>query len=157
MRPFQQISLILGERQLLTRFWQAASVFWRMQTGRAATLATFLIVVVLLQLLVQVALNVWNRHFFDALERKDAATVWSQAQLFVPLAAGSILLAAVSVWGRMFWTLRASRTPKPARVNLAARSLGGQLRARGLRIGGSTRLDAGQMKVWQMRDLSGLQ
>jgi len=56
---------------------------------------------VLLQLLVQVALNLWNRHFFDALERKDAATVWLQAQLFVPLAAGSILLAAASVWGRM--------------------------------------------------------
>lgn len=64
-------------------------------------LAMFLIAVVLLQLLVQVALNLWNRHFFDALERKDAATVWLQAQLFVPLAAGSILLAAVSVWGRM--------------------------------------------------------
>ena len=31
-------------------------------------LAIFLIAVVLLQLLVQVALNLWNRHFFDALE-----------------------------------------------------------------------------------------
>lgn len=101
MPPFQQISLILGERQLLTRFWQAASVFWRVQTGRAASLAMFLIAVVLLQLLVQVALNMWNRRFFDAIERKDAATVWLQAQLFVPLAAGSILLAAASVWGRM--------------------------------------------------------
>jgi ABC-type uncharacterized transport system fused permease/ATPase subunit len=101
MRPFHEISLILDERQLLTRFWQAASVFWRAQTGRTAMLAMFLIAVVLLQLLVQVALNLWNRHFFDALERKDAATVWLQAQLFVPLAAGSILLAAVSVWGRM--------------------------------------------------------
>ena len=34
-------------------------------------LAIFLIAVVLLQLLVQVSLNLWNRHFFDALERKD--------------------------------------------------------------------------------------
>jgi len=101
MPPFQQISLILGEKQLLTRFWQAASVFWRTQTSRATTLAIFLIAIVLLQLLVQVALNMWNRRFFDALERKDAATVWLQAQLFVPLAAGSILLAAASVWGRM--------------------------------------------------------
>jgi ABC-type uncharacterized transport system fused permease/ATPase subunit len=101
MRPFQQISLILDERQLLTRFWQAASVFWRVQTGRAVWLAIFLIAVVLLQLLVQVALNMWNRRFFYAIERKDAATVWLQAQLFVPLAAGSILLAAASVWGRM--------------------------------------------------------
>jgi ABC-type uncharacterized transport system fused permease/ATPase subunit len=101
MRPFQQISLILDERQLQTRFWQAASVFWRAQTGRATMLATFLIAIVLLQLLVQVALNLWNRHFFDAIARKDAAAVWLQAQLFVPLAAGSILLAAASVWGRM--------------------------------------------------------
>ncbi len=101
MRPFQQIALILDERQLLTRFWQAAFVFWRLQTGRVILLATFLITVVLLQLLVQVALNLWNRHFFDALERRDAAAVWLQAQLFVPLAAGSILLAAASVWGRM--------------------------------------------------------
>jgi hypothetical protein len=101
MRPFHEISLILDERQLLRRFWQAASVFWRVQTGRTAMLAMFLIAVVLLQLLVQVALNLWNRHFFDALERKDAATVWLQAQLFVPLAVGSILLAAASVWGRM--------------------------------------------------------
>lgn len=99
MRPFQQIALILDERQLLTRFWQAAFVFWRLQTGRVILLATFLITVVLLQLLVQVALNLWNRHFFDALERRDAAAVWLQAQLFVPLAAGSILLAAASVWG----------------------------------------------------------
>ena len=101
MRPFHEISLILDERQLLTRFWQAASVFWRVQIGQSAMLAMFLIAVVLLQLLVQVALNLWNRHFFDALERKDAATVWLQAQLFVPLAVGSILLAAASVWGRM--------------------------------------------------------
>ena len=101
MRPFHEISLILDERQLLTRFWQAASVFWRVQIGQSAMLAMFLIAVVLLQLLVQVALNLWNRHFFDALERKDAATVWLQAQLFVPLAVGSILLTAASVWGRM--------------------------------------------------------
>jgi len=97
----QQNSIVLDDRQLLKRFWQAASVFWRHQTGWAATLAVYLIGVALLQLLLQVALNLWNRHFFDALERKDAAAVWLQAQLFVPLAAGSILLAAASVWGRM--------------------------------------------------------
>ena len=54
MRPFHEISRILDERQLLTRFWQAASVFWRVQTGRTAMLGIFLIAVVLLQLLVQV-------------------------------------------------------------------------------------------------------
>ncbi len=66
-----------------------------------ATLAVFLIAVVVLQLLVQVLLNLWNRNFFDALERKDGHALWIQAQLFLPLAAASILLAATSVWGRM--------------------------------------------------------
>jgi ABC-type uncharacterized transport system fused permease/ATPase subunit len=59
------------------------------------------IAVVLLQLLLQVLLNLWNRNFFDALERKDGHALWIQAQLFLPLAAASILLAATSVWGRM--------------------------------------------------------
>ncbi|HUL89394.1 MAG TPA: SbmA/BacA-like family transporter [Pseudolabrys sp.] len=99
MRPFQQISLILDQKRLLARFWQAASQFWR--TDKALGLAGFLILVALLQLLLQVSLNLWNRHFFDALERKDADTVWAQARLFVPLAAASIFLAATSVWGRM--------------------------------------------------------
>ena len=101
MRPFHQISLILDEKRLLARFWQAASQFWQTERAWVAALAVFLIVVVLLQLLVQVALNLWNRHFFDALERKDADAVWAQARLFVPIAAVSILLAATSVWGRM--------------------------------------------------------
>ena len=101
MRPFHQISLIFDQKHLLARFWQSASQSWQTQRAWVAALGGFLIVVVLLQLLLQVALNLWNRHFFDALERKDAAAVWAQAQLFVPLAAASIFLAATSVWGRM--------------------------------------------------------
>jgi putative ATP-binding cassette transporter len=46
-------------------------------------------------------LNFWNRDFFNALERKDSYALWSQAQLFLPLVAGSLVLALVSVWGRM--------------------------------------------------------
>lgn len=101
MQPFRQISLILDQKQLLVRFWQSASQFWHTDKTWVIGLVIFLIAVVLLQLLMQVLLNLWNRHFFDALERKDAHALWVQAQLFVPLAAGSILLAATSVWGRM--------------------------------------------------------
>jgi len=60
-----------------------------------------LIAVVLLQLLVQYWLNFWNRDFFNALERKDESALWVQARLFVPLAAASLVLALLSVWGRM--------------------------------------------------------
>ena len=55
----------------------------------------------LLQLLTQYWLNFWNRDFFDAIERKDGTELWAQALRFVPLAAASLGLAIVSVWGRM--------------------------------------------------------
>ena len=101
MRIFHQIALILGQDRLLARFWQSASQFWRVRKASLASLGVFLVVVVLLQLLMQILLNLWNRHFFDALERRDAHALWVQAQLFVPLAADSTSLAAASVWGRM--------------------------------------------------------
>jgi ABC-type uncharacterized transport system fused permease/ATPase subunit len=101
MRFLPQISLALGRDRLLARFWQSASQFWRAKKGWAAFLVVFLVVVVLLQLLLQVLLNLWNRYFFDSLARRDAHALWLLAQLFVPLAASSILLAAASVWGRM--------------------------------------------------------
>ncbi len=101
MRLFPQIGLILDQKHLLERFWKSASQSWKARKSMAIGLAVFLIAVVLLQLLVQVLLNLWNRHFFDALERRDANALWIQVQLFFPLAAISILLAATSVWGRM--------------------------------------------------------
>ena len=87
---------------LFARYWLTASSFWRGRTaGLAWGLTLVLVLIVLLQLLVQYLLNFWNRYFFDALARLDAAALWTQAKLFVPLAAASIALAAASVWGRM--------------------------------------------------------
>lgn len=85
----------------MARFWLAASQAWHQETGRTVTLAAFLVIVVLLQLLVQILLNLWNRDFFDALGRRQSHVLLIQAELFLPLAAASILLAAASVWGRM--------------------------------------------------------
>ena len=99
MRLFHQLVLIREQHPLTARFWRSASPFWR--TDKAWGLAVFLVAIVLVQLLVQVLLNLWTRNFFNALERKDGHALWLQAQLFVPLAAASILLAAASVWGRM--------------------------------------------------------
>lgn len=101
MRTPRQIASTLDQKPALTRFWQSASQFWREGKGWILSLAVFLMAVVLLQLLIQFLLNLWNRNFFDALERKDGHAIWIQAQLFPLLAAGSILLAATSVWGRM--------------------------------------------------------
>ena len=55
----------------------------------------------LLQLLTQYGLNFWNRDFFNAIGRKDAADLWIQALRFVPLAAASLFLFSLSVWARM--------------------------------------------------------
>jgi ABC-type uncharacterized transport system fused permease/ATPase subunit len=101
MVAFGPVASLLRQRQLLARFWQLASLFWRKEKVKAWGLVVFLIAIVLLQLLLQVLLNLWNRNFFDALGRRDAPALWAQAQLFLPLAAASILLAATSVWGRM--------------------------------------------------------
>ena len=97
-----QTYLAPNEQRLLSRFWQSASGFWRGPSAwRAWLLIALLIAVVLLQLLTQYWLNFWNRDFFDALERKDGTELWAQALRFVPLAAASLALAIVSVWGRM--------------------------------------------------------
>ncbi|WP_346297486.1 ABC transporter [Rhodopseudomonas sp. P1] len=85
----------------LTGFWLLSRRFWLSGKPRVTGLIVVLIGVVLAQLLVQFYLNLWNRHFFDALERRDAGALWTQTGIFVMLAATSVLVAATSVWGRM--------------------------------------------------------
>ena len=68
---------------------------------RCGALVALLVVVVLLGLLVQYRLNIWNRDFFDALERKDGPELWQQALVFAPLVAASTMLAIFGVWSRM--------------------------------------------------------
>ena len=95
------LTTVFDRRKLSARFWHSTFQVWRKYRVRAAGLALCLVIIVLLQLSVQVLLNLWNRHFFDALERRDAHSLWIQIQLFFPLAAAAILLSATSVWGRM--------------------------------------------------------
>jgi putative ATP-binding cassette transporter len=106
MRPFRQISFSRDQEELFVRFWRSASQCLRDESALFAGLAVLLVVIVLLQLLMQVLLNLWNRNFFNALERKDGHALWIQARIFVPLAAASIVLTATSVWGRMTATRR---------------------------------------------------
>jgi putative ATP-binding cassette transporter len=98
----QEICRAPDQKYLILRFWQSASGFWRNSSAWASwPLIAMLIVIVVLQLVVQYWLNFWNRDFFNALEQKDGTALWGQALLFVPLAAASIGLAILSVWGRM--------------------------------------------------------
>lgn len=93
---------VIDRRRMLARYWREASLFWFGRYAHVAwALTVFLVLIVLMQLLVQYRLNLWNRNFFDALGRRDAAALWTQVFVFVPLAIASIALAATSVWGRM--------------------------------------------------------
>ena len=90
------------EKQLLARFWQSASGFWRGRSAwRAWLLVALLIATVLLQLLTQYGLNFWNRDFFNAIGRKDAAELWIQALRPPRRAAASPFLTILSACGRM--------------------------------------------------------
>jgi putative ATP-binding cassette transporter len=90
------------ERQAMRRFWRTARGFL---TGEAGwwpwALVGVLVVGAVLQLLVQYRLNLWNRDFFNALERKDGSAIWQQAEALMVLATLSVGLAIVAVWGRM--------------------------------------------------------
>jgi putative ATP-binding cassette transporter len=46
-------------------------------------------------------MNVWNRAIFDALERRDSATVLFYSLVYFPLLAASVCLAVVLVYARM--------------------------------------------------------
>src|SRR3954471_3980772 len=91
------------KKPLVRVFWRTARGFWSAPNSwKVAWLMTVcLIALVLGQLFFQYQLNVWNRTIFDALEKKDSAVVLNQALLFVPLAAGSILVAVCVVYARM--------------------------------------------------------
>src|SRR5436190_13602543 len=87
---------------MVRRFWFSARGFWSGKTRIAAwTLSICLLALVVGQLLIQYRLNLWNRAIFDALEKKDAATVLTQAAIFVPLAISSIIVAILVVYARM--------------------------------------------------------
>jgi putative ATP-binding cassette transporter len=87
---------------LLTRFWISARGYW----GRSGDRLAWLFTIGLLLLIVghvgfQYGINVWNRAIFDAIEKRDAATVYYLAAVFFPLAIGSVLLGVAQVFARM--------------------------------------------------------
>ena len=87
---------------LLALFCASAKGFWGKKGDRLAwMLSVGLFVITLLNLVVMYAINVWNRDIFDALENCEAAAVFSLSLVFVPLAAGSVILGTAAVYARM--------------------------------------------------------
>src|SRR5437762_8153982 len=62
---------------LLTRFWISARGFWGRNGDRLAWLYSIgLVVLIILTVGFQYGINVWNRAIFDAIETRDAASVF---------------------------------------------------------------------------------
>src|ERR1700736_4702193 len=87
---------------LLTRFWISAKGFWGKGGDRLAWVYSIgLLMLILANVGFQYGINVWNRAIFDAIEKRDSATVFYLTAVFFPLAIGSVLLGVAQVFARM--------------------------------------------------------
>src|SRR4051794_33492166 len=87
---------------LLTRFWISARGYWGRGGDRLAWVFTIgLLILIVANVGFQYGINVWNRAIFDALEKRDSATVFYLMAVFFPLAIGSTLLGVAQVFARM--------------------------------------------------------
>src|SRR3954454_16064607 len=87
---------------LLTRFWISARGFWGGNGDRLSWLYSVgrgLLIVLTVGF--QYGINVWNRAIFDAIEKREASTVFHLTAVFFPLAIGSIVLGVAQVFARM--------------------------------------------------------
>jgi len=93
----------IRKKYLLQRFWHTAKGFWSRHRGdRLAWILTIsLLLLILVNLAAMYGINIWNRAIFDALEKRQGATVLYLAAVFFPLAGASILFGMTNVWARM--------------------------------------------------------
>jgi putative ATP-binding cassette transporter len=78
-------------RELLKRFWRAASLFWSAESKTTAwSLSGGLLLVIVLLVAAAYAMNLWNRAIFDGLQNKDANAVATLSLIYFVLLAGSV-------------------------------------------------------------------
>ena len=100
--PESGISDQVRRRLLLWRFWQSAKGFWGAAGGRQSWLLSgAILLLILLNLAASYGMNIWNRAIFDALEKRDAATVFFVSMVYFPLLAASVCLVVAQVYARM--------------------------------------------------------
>ena len=89
-------------RDLLKRFWRAASLFWSRELRTAAwPLSGGLLLVIVLLVAAAYAMNLWNRAIFDGLQTKDANAVATLSLIYFVLLAVSVGLSVVQTYLRM--------------------------------------------------------
>jgi vitamin B12/bleomycin/antimicrobial peptide transport system ATP-binding/permease protein len=90
------------KRYLLKRFWISARGFWGESGKKIAWIGSVgLLLLIVLFVAVQYGINVWNRKIFDAIEKRDSASVLWLSAVFFPLALASVALGVAQVYARM--------------------------------------------------------
>ena len=75
-----------------------------------------ILLLILLNLAASYGMNIWNRAIFDALEKRDASTVFSLSMVYFPLLAASVCLVVAQVYARMTTQRRWRRWLREHRV-----------------------------------------
>lgn len=97
----------LTQKSLLRIFFKMSRGYWTGEGRLRAWGLTILVVGCLLaQIVTQVALNTWNRVFFDALERRDVDGVWTMILWLPSLVAAIALILSALVVSRMTLQMR---------------------------------------------------
>src|SRR5215831_811927 len=78
----------------------------------ARPLSGLLLALILINLALQYGINVWNRLIFDALESRDAGTVFWLSDIFLPLAVASVCSGVANVHCRMTISAALARRAK---------------------------------------------
>jgi putative ATP-binding cassette transporter len=87
---------------LLKRFWVTARGFWGKKGDDIAWFASGgLLLLIILYVGAQYGINVWNRKIFDAIEKRDSASVLWLSAVFFPLAFAAVALNVAQVYARM--------------------------------------------------------
>ncbi|TIP60140.1 MAG: ABC transporter ATP-binding protein/permease, partial [Mesorhizobium sp.] len=82
--------------------WISGRGYWGLRADRLAWPLTIgLLTLICVNVGFQYGINRWNRAIFDAIEQRDAHTVYWLSAIFLPLVAGSISLVVAQVYVRM--------------------------------------------------------
>jgi vitamin B12/bleomycin/antimicrobial peptide transport system ATP-binding/permease protein len=87
---------------LLRRFCEYATGFWGKRGTRLSwVLSGILLLTILLNLAASYGMNLWTREIFDALQQRDAHTIFFLSMVYLPLLAASVVFSVLQVYARM--------------------------------------------------------
>ncbi len=90
------------KKYLLKRFWISARGYWSRHGDRLAWPCSIaLLILIGANVGFQYGINVWNREIFDAIEQRNAPSVYHLGTIFPFLVLGSVALVTIQVFARM--------------------------------------------------------